>query len=201
MKVQIFAAVLAFFLSVAPLRAQLPEGGFSQPRSFGESGQDVIYVFTSLTCPHCADYHKNVLPLLKQEFVTPGLARVVIVDMPFDPRAAAGTILSRCVAPESYDAFMEKMYENQPYWVAAKNPQTILFGYAQSVGMDEEAINRCFSNKELKKAIISQRDNLSKLYNIRGMPSTVLVHKGRSSLWTGTDAAVILDEIKQELAK
>lgn len=164
-----------------------------------ENAPATIYVFTSLSCPHCSAYHADVMPALQDEIVTPGLAKLILVDMPYDARTMMGTMLSRCVVPAQYDAFLTVVFENQAMWQNTSTPRPVLTGYAKLVGMSDEQINQCLSDKSLQKEIMKQRDNLANLYGVRGMPSTVVVKNGKHKLLTGTDKTALIANIKKEL--
>lgn len=164
-----------------------------------ENAPASIYIFTSLSCPHCSAYHADVMPALQDEIVAPGLAKLILVDMPYDARSMMGTMLSRCVVPAQYDAFMTVVFENQPMWQNTSTPRPVLTGYAKLVGMTDEQINSCLADKNLQKEIMKQRDNLANLYGVRGMPSTVVVKNGKHKLLTGTDKEVMIANIKKEL--
>ena len=119
-----------------------------------ENAPASIYIFTSLSCPHCAVYHADVIPALQDEIVAPGLAKLILVDMPYDARSMMGTMLSRCVTPAQYDAFLTVVFDNQSMWQNASTPRPILTGYAKLVGMSDEQINQCLADKNLQKEII-----------------------------------------------
>ncbi len=164
-----------------------------------ENAPATLYIFTSLSCPHCSAYHADVMPALQDEIVQPGLAKLILVDMPYDARTMMGTMLSRCVVPTQYDAFVTVVFENQAMWQNSSTPRPVLTGYAKLVGMTDEQINRCLSDKSLQKEIMKQRDNLANLYGVRGMPSTVIVKNGKYKLLTGTDKEALIAAIKKEL--
>ena len=56
----------------------------SAVRTLGTAGKNTVYVFTSPTCPHCATYHAEILPVLKKELADTGLAQIKLVDVPGD---------------------------------------------------------------------------------------------------------------------
>lgn len=198
-----FLSVFAFstMLCAAPVQIKTDVKPEQLRVAGNETAPATIYVFTSLSCPHCSAYHANVLPALNQEVIQPGLAKVIFVDMPYDARSMMGTMLSRCVAPDQYNAFMSVVFQNQSMWMNSATPRPVLSGYAKLLGLTDNQISMCLSDKNLQKEIMKQRDNLSNLYGVRGMPSTVVVKNGRHKMFVGTDTAVLIDNIKKELGK
>lgn len=164
-----------------------------------ENAPTTIYLFSSFTCPHCAHYHKDVLPAVKERFVNTGKAKLVFVDMAYDARAMAGAMLSRCVPSEQYEPLLKVLYENQGVWAYGDNPKQKLIGYARLLGMGETDINRCLADKELQKSIVAQRDNLARLYGVQGMPTTVLLKQGVPETFVGADADAVLSGLARAL--
>lgn len=170
-------------------------------RQYGsENAGATLYLFSSLSCPHCSVFHEEITPVLLSEFVEKDKAKLVLVDMPFDPRSMTGTMLSRCLPVDQYEKFMDTMFQNQAMWMNAHNPRDLITGYAKLLGLTDQKINQCLADQKLNKTITSQRDNLSRLYNVRGMPSLVLVRAGKDPvLMIGSDKQVILDKLRTEL--
>ncbi|MGN1063021.1 MAG: DsbA family protein, partial [Alphaproteobacteria bacterium] len=169
-----------------------------QLRVYGDKSPVTLYVFTSYSCPHCMVFHERVLPELKK-MVDTNAVQIVLVEMPYDARAMTGTMLARCLPAEHYEQFSKVMYENQRIWSTAQDPKTILTGYAKLLGMSDEGVTACLSNKALHKAVTEQRNNLSGLYNITGMPSVAAVGAGKTKVFVGTDTDEIVRGIKKEM--
>lgn len=171
-------------------------------KTFGDQNAPAtIYLFSSFTCPHCAHYHKDVLPLVKERFVDTGMAKLIFVDMAYDASAMGGALLSRCVPNDQYEPLLKVLYENQGTWAFGGKVKEKLTGYAKLLGMSETDVNRCLADKELQRKIIEQRNNLSRLYNVRGMPTTVLVKQGKPYSFVGADPDVVLSELDEALGK
>ena len=67
----------------------------------GDAGAPVTIVeYASMTCPHCAAFHANTLPALKEKYIDTGKVKLILREFPFDPRAAAAFMLARCAPPE-----------------------------------------------------------------------------------------------------
>ncbi len=171
-------------------------------RTWGNEKADVsVYLFSSLTCPHCMVFHEEVLPKLKETFVQPGKVKLIYVDMPYDAKALTGTLLARCISPALYEKYMTALFQNQTVWAYTSNPRGLMDGYATALGADTKAMRACVSDMDLRKKVMEQRDNLSTLYKVRGMPTVVVVKNGEATKITGTDTPVILAKIKSVLGE
>lgn len=198
-KVFLFFAILFGVITVQAvnLDANLKP---SQLRIYGAEKPVKAYVFTSFSCPHCTVFHKNILPEMKK-MVDDGKIQIVMVEMPYDARAMTGTALARCLPSKHYDKFAEVMFDNQQTWSSSKNPKPIITGYAKLLGMSEGQINSCLSDKKLISTITDQRNNLSDMYGVTGMPSVVLVSAKGNKLLVGTDKKEIMSEIQKKVAE
>lgn len=190
-------ATLLFSLSVQA--ASLPSDIKPMDlRVYGQENKEAtIYVFSSLTCPHCSVFHEEILPDIKKDYVETGKARLIYVDMLGDSKGLTGTMISRCIAPEKYDDFMSIMFENQQVWAYSKKPRAIMTRFATMLGLTENEVDICLLNQELKQMILEQQMNLSRLYNIIGMPSVVVVKGNETKKFQGADKDIILNGLKE----
>src|SRR5262249_21371307 len=85
-----------------------------QEEALGDPNAPVTIIeYASLTCPHCAHFHKDVLPLLKERYIAPGKVRLVFRDFPLDQRALSAAILAHCAGPERYFGFLDVLFQTQ----------------------------------------------------------------------------------------
>ena len=169
-------------------------------RVFGsKDNSNIIYVFSSLSCPHCTIFHKDIMPTLLDNFVKTNKAKLVYVEMPYDAKAMTGTLYSRCLKTKNYETFMDKMFHNQKVWYNNEKPRQMMLKYALDLGEDKDSLEACVSDVQLRKTITNQRNNLSELYNVTGMPSVVVVNKQSHKKFIGTDKDVIIKGIQSKL--
>ena len=75
-----------------------------------------------MTCPHCAAFHKDVLPKLKENIHRYGQAKYIVREFPLDNVAAAAFMLGRCIDQAKYFDFIDLLYANQEEWAFKDNP-------------------------------------------------------------------------------
>lgn len=172
---------------IAPVQGELTEfkkiGNPNAPAS--------VYIFSSFTCPHCSQFHKDVLPVLKKEFVETNRANLIFVETPFDKYALTASLLSRCMAPDKWEEFTALLYKMQFTWKNSPTAKKLLADYAAKMGMSQAEFDSCLANKSLIRKLTQQRDNMVDLYGVRALPSVVFVKEGKSSLFLGTDKELI----------
>src|SRR5579863_2398960 len=87
-----------------------------------------ITEYASMTCPHCAAFNENVFPKIKSAYIDTGKIRYVFREFPLDIKAAAGSMLSRCIAKDDaakYFAVTDMLFRQQSDWVMKNTTETL----------------------------------------------------------------------------
>lgn len=109
-----------------------------------EKAPVTITEYSSLTCPHCAAFGQNVFPMLRSKYIDAGQVRFVFREFPLDIKAAAASILARCIGkddPEKYLAAVEILFKLQDRLVA--QTKNTLFYVGKMHGMSVEDVETC----------------------------------------------------------
>jgi protein-disulfide isomerase len=110
--------------------------------------------YSSMTCPHCANFHKLVLPALKEKYIDTGKVRYVLREFPLDRIAFAAAALARCSGEKKYFPFVEMLFRQQDSWSRGPgSPAPRLFKMAKQAGFDEKFFNSCMRNKDVSDRI------------------------------------------------
>ena len=90
--------------------------------TLGQANAAVTIVeYASMTCPHCAHFHEAVYPTLKKEYIDTGKVKFIFREFPLDIKAAAGSMLARCVGkddPNKYFAVVDILFKTQESWIS-----------------------------------------------------------------------------------
>jgi protein-disulfide isomerase len=135
---------------------------------------NTIVEYSSLTCPHCADFHKNELPKLKAKYIDTGKVKYILREFPLDNLAAAGFMLGRCVDPAKHFELIELLYTRQEEWAFKKDPVPELQKFARQVGFTEERFNQCIADEKILKYIEWVRERGNKEFGIRATPTFII---------------------------
>lgn len=130
-----------------------------------------IVEYSSMTCPHCAAFHKEVLPKIKAKYIDTGKAKYIIREFPLDNVAAAAFMLARCIDPAKYFDFVDLLYANQEEWAFKDNPIPGLQKFAKQVGFTEDKFNECLKDPKLLKHVEWVRDRASKQFGVKATPT------------------------------
>jgi len=159
-----------------------------------------IIEYASLSCSHCADFHINTLPILMQEYVDTGKAKIVFRDFPFNYPALLGSMVLRCVPEEIRYEYSNALYQLQSKWVVRENAKTTkeLYKIMQSGGMTKERFNECIDNVDLENKILNDVIAAQSEFNIKSTPSFLIngmLIEGNKSI---KDFRQIIDKILSE---
>ena len=137
-----------------------------------------IIAFESMTCSHCADFHKNVFPKLKEEYLDTGLAKIEFRHFPLDLAALNASKVSQCKNDGNSD-ILESLYANQQKWVkgssiqeANKNLQKFLKSEGFSIDFDS-----CINNKEIEDFVLNDRVDGAKNFKVSSTPTIIINNK------------------------
>src|ERR1700687_3143464 len=110
-----------------------------------------ITEYASMTCPHCAAFNETVFPKIKSEYIDSGQVRYVFREFPLDIKAAAGSMLSRCIAKDDagkYFAVTDMLFKKQADWVT-KNTTETLTRIGKQAGLSQQGVEDCLKDQAL----------------------------------------------------
>lgn len=130
-----------------------------------------IVEYMSLTCPHCANFHKNVFPKLKEKYVDTGKAKFVLREFPLDQVAWAASMVARCADKSKFFPLIGVLFDKQAVWAPSKDPAGELFKLAKQAGMTKETFDACLQNKELAQNVLDVKDRGATEFNVNSTPT------------------------------
>ncbi len=137
-----------------------------------------IIVYESLTCSHCANFHKDVYPELKNEFIDTGLASIEFRNFPLDMAAFNAAKIAHC-KNDGKSEILHFLYSNQSKWVKGKDLSEFNQNLRDLVKDQNFNINidKCLNNKEMEDHILSDRIEGVKEFQINSTPTIIINNK------------------------
>jgi protein-disulfide isomerase len=132
-----------------------------------------ITEFASMTCPHCAAFNENVFPKIKSEYIDSGKIRYVFREFPLDIKAAAGSMLARCIAKADagkYFAVIDMLFKQQNDWVT-KNTTETLIRIGKQAGLSQQAVEDCLKDQALLDKIAADQKYASEVLKVDSTPT------------------------------
>ena len=134
-----------------------------------------IIAFESLTCSHCANFHKDVYPQLKKEYLDTGLAKIQFRHFPLDIAAFNASKVSQC-KNDGDSSILNSLFANQQKWVkgnsveeANKNLQKFLVNEGFNVDFE-----KCIKNEEIEDFVLNDRIDGVKKYKVNATPTIII---------------------------
>jgi len=143
-------------------------------RSLGRADAPITVIeYASLTCPHCAAFHKDVLPQVKRELIDTGRVRFVYRDYPLDRVALAGAMAARCLPAAQHAGFVDLLMAEQQAWAFRGNPIENLKRMAGLAGMPEGGFEACLGSPDLQRGILEQRLRADQEHRVESTPTFI----------------------------
>ena len=137
-----------------------------------------IIVYESLTCGHCAEFHKEVYPKLKKDFIDTGLAKIEFRSFPLDLAALNASKIAHCKNDGKPD-LLHFLYENQKKWVRGETIEDINKHLKNLVLKNENEIDfdSCLLDKNIEDHVLNDRISGVKKFNIDATPTLIINDK------------------------
>ena len=132
-----------------------------------------ITEFASMTCPHCAAFNEQVFPKIKSEYIDTGKVRYIFREFPLDIKAAAGSMLSRCIAKDDapkYFAVTDMLFRQQNDWVL-KNTTETLTRIGKQAGLTQSQVEACLKDQALLDKIAADQKYASDVLKVDSTPT------------------------------
>ena len=146
--------------------------------SGNENAKITIIAYESLTCSHCADFHKDVYPQLKKDYIDTGLAKIEFRHFPLDVAAFNASKISQCKQDQGLN-ILESLYSDQQAWVKGSSVEEInknLKKFISEKGFDLD-FDKCVNNKEIEDFVLNDRIEGTKKFDVNATPTIIINNK------------------------
>ena len=137
-----------------------------------------IITYESLTCSHCADFHENVYPSLKKDFIDKGLVKIEFRHFPLDIAAFNASKISQCSNDGKSD-ILHILFSGQQKWAKGETPEEAakyLKTFLQSKDI-EVNFKKCLNNKDIEDYVLNDRIEGVKKYKVNATPTIIINNK------------------------
>ena len=143
-----------------------------------EDAKITIIAYESLTCSHCANFHKDVYPQLKKDFIDTGLAKIEFRHFPLDIAAFNAAKVAQCKNDQGLE-ILESLYLNQQEWVKGSKIEDInnnLKKYLENAGFKID-FKKCINNKQIEDFVLNDRIEGTKNFKVNATPTIIINNK------------------------
>ena len=170
-----------------------------QEEAIGDPSAPVTIIeYASLTCPHCAHFHKEVLPLLKERYIAPGKVRLIFRDFPLDQRALSAAVLAHCAGPERYFGFLDVLFQTQESWARGDDYLAALKRLGKLGGLTDQQMDACFADQDLANRILQSRLDAQSQHEVSSTPTFIIGGKAYAGARDIDEFASLIDPLLQK---
>ena len=146
--------------------------------SGNDSAKITIIAYESLTCSHCATFHKDIYPQLKKEFIDTGLARIEFRHFPLDVAAFNASKVSQCLENQGLK-ILEILYSDQQAWVKGNTVEEINENLKKFINKRGFKVNfeKCINDKKIEDFVLNDRIEGAKNFKINATPTIIINNK------------------------
>ena len=173
--------LIKIFLIFIILSVKVHAESLTEKNNFIVLGLDTapikIKIFSSHTCPHCADFHINVIPKIKEKYIDQGKVQLIFIDFPLDQAAFNASKLLHCLDQKKQINFLDKIYEKQKQWTSGSTIDDInnnLRKIVKTLGINSIEFDKCINNQVIGDKILNARINGQKKYSIESTPTIII---------------------------
>lgn len=156
-----------------------------------------IIEYASFTCPHCASFHENQYPQLKENYIDEGLVRFVYREVYFDRFGLWASMVARCGGEEKFFGISEILYDQQRDWIAGGNDPAVIAGNLRRIGLtagiEPEALDACFSDATMAQTLVAWFEENAAADDVTSTP-TLIIDGQKYSNMSYSDLAALIDE-------
>ena len=175
---KIFLVLTILFLTFSAKTIADTSNSIQQIYEGNEDAKVTIITYESLTCDHCADFHKNVYPKLKKEFIDTGLVKIEFRHFPLDMAAFNASKIAQCNNDGKSD-LLHFLFSNQKKWVIGETVEAInenlkKFLKDENIVIDFE---KCTNNKNIEDYVLNDRIEGVKKFKVNATPTIIINNK------------------------
>ena len=143
--------------------------------SGNKNAKITIIAYESLTCSHCATFHKDIYPQLKKEYIDTGLAKIEFRHFPLDIAAFNASKIAQCKNDQSLQ-ILESLYSNQQAWVKGNTIEEVNGNLKKFIEKEGFNINfeKCINNKEIEDFVLNDRIEGVKKFKVNATPTIII---------------------------
>jgi len=139
-----------------------------------------IKIFSSLTCPHCANFHINVVSEIKKKYIETGKVQLIFIDFPLDQSAFNASKLLHCLEEKQQMEFLDTIYKTQNKWTNGSDLNDInknLKKIVKNLGINSTKFDECLIDEVISDKILNYRIDASQKYSINSTPTIIINEK------------------------
>lgn len=173
---RLFVASLALALPALAVRPAMAEVATTEEAMtdlvYGKADAPVTIIeYASLACPHCAAFHEETFPKIKETYIDTGKVKFIYRDFPLGAPALAASMISRCAGPKRHAGMVDLLFKSQRQWARSEKPVDSMAMVARMGGLGPNDVQACIRNTSLMNALQDKAKEATEKYGVNSTPS------------------------------
>ena len=191
--------VLALGLAL-PAALALPRGAWAAERPTGDipmgdpDAPVTVIEYASFTCPHCATFHTETWPQVKENYVDTGKVRFILREVYFDPYGLWAAMVARCGGEGPYRAIVSQLMKQQDSWTAAEDRAGALQRIGRANGLSSDEIRACLQDRDYAEALVERYKETAGADEVTSTPTFLINGEVQTGTMPYEEFAAILDK-------
>lgn len=164
--------------SAVPAFAQSDDAAELQEMTIGAEDAPITMVeYASFTCPHCKNFHHDVLPQIMENYIDTGKVRMIYRGIYFDRLGLWADMLARCGGPERYFGIAAMIYDKQKEWTSAESAVGIvdnLYAIGRLAGLEQTDMEACMQDNATAQAMVTSSTENAEADGVNSTPTFVI---------------------------
>lgn len=136
-----------------------------------ENAKVKIVEYSSLSCPHCAEFHKDIFEKLKEDYIDKGIVQYALRDFPTNKQALQGALLAHCKGKDRYYTYIKTLMDSQTIWAFHHDYQNSLTNIGKLGGISDDDLKKCFEDTAKQEFIIKRAGDAATSLKIEATPT------------------------------
>ncbi len=136
-----------------------------------------VVEYMMYTCPHCANFHRDVFPQIKANFIDTGKVRFVFREVYFNRPSLWAALIARCAPQDRYVGLTDLLFQRQSTWAGVSDPNAMvaeLMSIGRQAGLTDAEMNACLSDREFAEALVADFQTHAAADGIDSTPSFII---------------------------
>lgn len=163
-----------------------------------EDAPVTVVEYASFTCPHCKNFHLQVYPQLRENFIDTGKVKFVMREVYFDRFGLWAGMVARCAGPDRYFGVVDLLFEKQSEWLAGGDPTVIvenLRAIGRQAGLTNAELDDCLQDQDFAKALVETYQTNASADGVDSTPSFIVNGTKQSNMAYPQFEALLNDEL------
>ncbi|MEM6421023.1 MAG: DsbA family protein [Pseudomonadota bacterium] len=143
-----------------------------------------VYEYASLTCPHCAAFHRDTFPEIKAQYVETGKVKFIVREVFFDRYGLWAAMVARCGGERAYYPLIDAYLVRQREWTGAQDVAAEIRRIGLGAGLSPSAMDACLADEDLARGLVARYQETSEEHEVNSTPTFIINgtrHRGNMS--------------------